>query len=113
MDALNSKLDSTSVGTRPFSAGGNARTTIPLRIVASRSPLAGPQISAGSCRMRFSGWKKIGGDLLSPPTPYKRQLYGNLLGRYFFTGFFAGEAAFFATFLAGAFLAAGFLAALG
>ena len=37
----------------------------------------------------------------------------NQQGLYFLTGFFAGEAAFFATFLAGAFLAAGFLAAMG
>jgi hypothetical protein len=36
----------------------------------------------------------------------------NQQGLYFLAaGFFAGEAAFFATFLAGAFLAAGFLAA--
>src|SRR5207244_2700404 len=37
----------------------------------------------------------------------------NQVGLYFLTGFFAGEAAFFATFLAGAFLAAGFLAGAG
>ena len=38
----------------------------------------------------------------------------NQQGLYFLAaGFFAGEAAFFATFLAGAFLAAGFLAAVG